>query len=117
MSWFKELEIPEELFKIANEDFGMNWASPKIKIKFLNWGELGEVQNAAISIKGRSEDDMSASVNSSEFQLQLVLKSVVEAPWIVKDVGAVKGLPPFIGQWLHKEIEKLNKVEKKKSGN
>jgi len=91
----KELEIPKEFMK---ED----WKSNKVVIQEPTGGDLMEVRDRS---GGKEGVAVILTINAC----------VVEAPWKVKDVDAVKNLKGGLFLWLITQIESvINLTAKKK---
>lgn len=113
----KELEIPDELYKLAKEEFDCNWNSKKVVIKRFKFGDQVQLQQDSMKIKSTQMVNFNAEVNIADVQILTIMRAVVEAPWLINDVAAVKDLPGFIAEWLKQEIEEFNTITLKKKEN
>jgi len=112
----KEIEMPKELYEMANKEYDCKWPHGKVKIKRFLFKELSTIQNTAIKIKGTAGIAPSFDVNPVELKIQTILKGVLDSPWGSGDIGAVNTLPPFIADWVFGEIDAFNSIDAKKKG-
>lgn len=109
-----ELKIPEELYKMALEDYEMPWQSDKVVITRFTAGDVVDIERDSMEIKGSIGSTVSIKVNPADVQILTIMKGVLEAPWGANNVQSIRGLPPPVFQWVSEEINKFNTLEAKK---
>lgn len=117
MALRKEIEIPEELFNMAHDEFECNWASRKVVIKRFLYGDQLQIQQETMKVKGTSPTNMSAEVNIGDLQALNLLRAIVEAPWQVNDINAIRQLPTPVADWLKDQVDEFNTITIKKKEN
>ena len=117
MAMRKEIQIPDELMQLAKEEFEINWANNKVVIKRFLSGDQWQIQQDSMKVRGTSPTNMSAEVNIADLQGLTIMRAVIEAPWILNDIKAVRDLPGPITEWLKTEIDDLNTITFKKKEN
>jgi len=111
----KEVSIPEEYMELCKTEFEIDLPSSKVVIKRFLRGDITRIQQECIKIKATStSNNISADVNSADYRDLSVVKAIVEAPWALEDLNAIRELPPFLVDWLEKEIKEFNTIEIKK---
>lgn len=113
----KEIQLPRELYDLANEEFDCKWTNQIVKIKRFKFGDSNEIAREATKIKAiqsGGEMKFNADIDPTEIQVLTVLKGIVAAPWTIGDKNMVNELPPPIAAWALKEIEEFNTVTFKK---
>jgi hypothetical protein len=116
MAMRKELTIPEDLFILAKEEFECNWINRKVVIKRFTFGDQVQIQQDSMKVKATAISQ-TADVNVADLQVLTLMRAVVEAPWLINDLNAIKSLPPMLADWLKQEIEELNTITVKKKEN
>lgn len=110
----KELQIPEELYNMANEEYEKGWHSDKVVIKRFLYGDSLAIQQASMKVKAQLGSQAIADFNISEIQTATILRGVVQAPWGINNISTVRELPPFIGEWVYEQINEFNTLSAKK---
>lgn len=113
----KEIELPRELYDLANQEFDCNWTNQVVKIKRFKFGDSNEIAREATKIKTfqvGNEMKMNIDIDPTEIQILTLIRGIVVAPWQIGDKNAVSELPPPIANWALKEIEEFNTVTFKK---
>lgn len=113
----KELEIPEELFKLANDEFGMNWKSNKVVIKRFLFEDDLIIEKETVKVKANflgNIPSVNAEFDRGAQRIATIMRAVLESPWVVNDINAIKYLPSPVVLWVEKEIEAFNTIEVKK---
>ena len=113
----KELEMPKELFDLANEEFDCKWTNGLVKIKRFRFGDSNEIAREATKIKAvqvGGEMKFNADIDPTEIQLLTIQKGVISAPWGAGEKGPINDLPPPVANWVLQELEAFNTVSFKK---
>ena len=115
MSMTKVIQIPKDLFEMANSVFEKGWQEDKVEIKRLLYGDNLKIQRASMKIKGiPGQKLLSADISAPDWQAITILLGVAKAPWGAKSMAAIELLPTPVGEWVRDEIEKFNTLEVKK---
>jgi len=104
------IEIPKELIEPS-------WNTNKVKIKRWTAGIRATANNESwvMKITPGQKEFKDVVFDASRYQLVLFLHQVVEAPWLVGNVGVVNELDPAIIDLVSNEITKLNGATEKNS--
>lgn len=116
----KEIQLPRELYDLANEEFDCKWTNQIVKIKRFKFGDSNEIARESTKIKTfqvGGEMKFNADIDPTEIQVLTLLKGIVAAPWQVGDKNAINELPPPVANWVLLEIETFNTVNFKKKEN
>ncbi len=114
----KEIEIPEELFRVAKDEYDVKWTSNKVTIKRFLTGEIKRIEsdsmkvNAIVGANGATTAKV--DLDQSKNFVLTVARGVASSPWGANDSNAVEGLPPHISEWVYNEIAEFNKITDKK---
>lgn len=102
----KEIEIPVDFMDPT-------WSSNKVVIKRLKFRERLQISDEGAGIKMTGEG-ITAKPSQEAIALSTIVKTIVEAPWPVSNVGVVADLDWQLGQWLLDEINNFNTTDIKK---
>jgi len=111
----RQVQIPAELFELANKNFKKNWQDDKVVIKLLEYGDNLKIKRASIKIRGiPGNRNLTADMSAADWESLTILYGVVSAPWGANSMEAIEHLPTPIGDWIRSEVEKFNTLEVKK---
>jgi len=113
----KDLEMPKEIYETAVNEYECKWLHGRVKIKRLKFGDNNEITKESTKLKTYSvggEMKVDIDVNPTDINTQTILRSVIEAPWAINDMGAIKDLPPIVANWILTEITQFNEISFKK---
>jgi len=115
MGMTKEIQIPAELFELANKEFDKGWEDDKVEIKRMLYGDELKIQRASMKIKGiAGQKILTADVSAPDWQAMTIFLGVTKAPWGVDSMQNIEALPGPIGNWVKGQIEEFNTLEVKK---
>lgn len=110
----KVVEIPTELANIAREEFDCKWVHNRVTIKRFTYGDTLGIQQDCVKVKSNNMANISTDINLADLQILTLLRGVVDAPWGVNDIAAIRNLPPMIAEWLRVELDDFNTIGAKK---
>jgi hypothetical protein len=88
----------------------------KVKIKKLNFGEYNELQRASLKLTTIGTA-VKADIDGVAMNEQAILKSVIEAPFPINDMNAIRDLDREVSEILLTNINELNTPTDKKKDN
>lgn len=102
----KTVEIPVELME-------PEWKTNTVVVKRLLGPERWDINDEAANLRV-SESGASARPSQKTLIAGYILRGVVEAPWPVRDIGAVNSLDQEMWDFLREEIDSINMTLRKK---
>jgi len=85
----------------------------KVKIKKMNFGEYNEIQRASLKLTTIG-NAVKADIDGVAMNEQAILKSVIEAPFAINDMNAIRDLDREVSDILLANINELNTPTDKK---
>ena len=104
----KSLDIPEEFRE-------PEWSTSKVKIRKWTAGIKASITDECMkmTVTPGSKEVNKTPVQVAQFEILMVLRQVVEAPWQTGNLQIVEGLDSDLFEWLVDNIAEINGIKPK----